>query len=172
MMRFYLHDNGRHAVGGGEPGVWQQSMQDLMAWAERGITPPPSTRYVIRNGQVIPAAEAAARHGLQPVMNLTANGGSRAIVGVNQPVSLASKIEMPPNTGQVVQYGWTVAGKADPMTVVDKPQPLVAVSRTISFPAPGTYVVRLTVNGQRDGLVNPVNQTLLQNWKEIQVVVQ
>ena len=37
---------------------------------------------------------------------------------------------------------------------------------------PGTYVVRLTVNGQRDGLVNPPNQTLLQNWKEVRVVVQ
>jgi hypothetical protein len=172
MMRFYLHDNGRHAVGGGEPGVWQQSMQDLMAWAERGITPPPSTRYTIRNGQVIPAADAAARHGLQPVMNLTANGGSRAVVGVNQPVSLASKIEMPPHTGQIVQYSWTIDGKADPMTVVDKPQPLVDVNRTMSFDKPGTYVVRLTVNGQRDGLVNPANQTLLQNWKEIQVVVQ
>jgi hypothetical protein len=172
MMRFYLHDNGRHAVGGGEPGVWQQSMQDMMAWAEKGIAPPPSTSYVIRNGQVIPATEAAARHGLQPVMNLTANGVARATIGVNQPVELAAKLEMPPATGQIVQYSWTIAGTADPMTVVDKPQPLVNVTRTITFPAPGTYVVRLTVNGQRDGLVDPPNQTLLQNFKEVRVVVQ
>jgi hypothetical protein len=172
MMRFYLHDNGRHAFGGGEPGIFQQSMQDLMAWAEKGIAPPPSTNYTIRNGQVIPPDNAAERGGLQPVMNLTANGVARATVGVNQPVNLASKIEMPPNTGQVVQYNWTIDGKADPMTVVDKPQPLVNANRTISFPAPGTYVVRLTVNGQRDGLVNPANQTLLQNFKEVRVVVQ
>lgn len=172
MMRFYLHDNGRHAVGGGEPGIFQQSIQDLMAWAEKGVAPPPSTTYVIRNGQVTPPDNAAERHGLQPVMNLTANGVARAMVGVNQPVNLASRIEMPPNTGQIVQYGWTIDGKADPMTVVDKPQPLVNVSRSISFDKPGTYVVRLTVNGQRDGLVNPANQTLLQNWKEVRVVVQ
>jgi hypothetical protein len=172
MMRFYLHDNGRHAVGGGEPGIFQQSIQDLMAWAEKGIAPPPSTSYVIRNGQVIPATQAADRHGLQPVMSLTANDLARAMVGVNQPVNLVSKIEMPPATGKIVQYSWTIAGTADPMTVVDKPQPLVNVNRTITFDKPGTYVVRLTVNGQRDGLVAPANQTLLQNFKEVRVVVQ
>jgi hypothetical protein len=172
MMRFYLHDNGRHAVGGGEPGIFQQSMQDMMAWVERGITPPPSTSYTIRNGQLVPPNNAAERHGLQPVMSLTANGVSRATVGINQPVSLAAKVEMPPKTGQVVQYNWTVQGTADPMTVLDKPQPLVNVNRTISFDKPGTYVVRLTVNGQRDGLVAPSNLTLLNNFQEVRVVVQ
>jgi hypothetical protein len=172
MMRFYLHDNGRHAVGGGEPGIFQQSIQDLMAWVEKGIAPPPSTSYTIRNGQVIPPDYAAERHGLQPVMSFTANGVARAMVGVNQPVNLVAKLEMPPMTGQIVQYNWTISGTADPMTVVDKPQPLVNVNRTITFDKPGTYVVRLTVNGQRDGLVAPANQTLLQNFKEVRVVVQ
>ena len=172
MMRFYLHDNGRHAVGGGEPGIFQQSIQDLMAWAEKGIAPPPSTSYTIRNGQVIPATQAADRHGLQPVMNLTANGVARALVGVNQPVSLAAKLEMPPATGQIVKYNWTIAGVNEAATLVNKPQPLVNVSRTINFDKPGTYVVRLTVNGQRDGLVAPANQTLLQNFREVRVVVQ
>jgi hypothetical protein len=171
-MRFYMHDNGRHASGGGEPGVFQQSIQDLMAWAEKGIAPPPSTSYTIRNGQVIPPDNAADRHGLQPVMSFTANGGARATVGVNQPVNLGGKLEMPPKTGQIVQYSWTIDGKADPMTVVDKPRPLVEVSRTITFDKPGTYVVRLTVNGQRDGLLKPANQTLMQNFKEVRVVVQ
>jgi hypothetical protein len=172
MMRFYLHDNGRHAVGGGELGIFQQSIQDLMAWAEKGIAPPPSTSFTIRNGQVIPPDTAAERHGLQPVMNLTANDVARATVGVNQPVKLAAKLEMPPMTGQIVQYKWTISGAADPMTVLDKPQPLVEVNRTITFDQPGTYVVRLTVNGQRDGLVDPPNQTLLPNFKEVRVVVQ
>ncbi len=172
MMRFYLHDNGRHAVGGGAPGIFQQSIQDLMAWAEKGIAPPPSTSYTIRNGQVIPPDDAAARHGLQPVMSLTANGAARATVGVNQPVNLVAKLEMPPATGKIVQYGWTIAGTEDPATVVDKPQPLVNVNRSITFDKPGTYVVRLTVNGQRDGLLNPPNQTLLENYREVRVVVQ
>jgi hypothetical protein len=172
MMRFYLHDNGRHAVGGGEPGIFQQSMQDLMAWAEKGIAPPPSTSYTIRNGQVIPATQAADRHGLQPVMSLTANDVARATVGINQPVKLASRVEMPPATGQIVKYNWTIAGVNEAATLVDQPQPLINLYRTISFDKPGTYVVRLTVHGQRDGLVAPANQTLLQNFKEVRVVVQ
>jgi hypothetical protein len=198
MMRFYLHDNGSHAVGGGEPGIFQQAMQDLMAWAEKGIAPPPSTNYTIKNGQLVLPDNAADRRGLQPAMNLTANGVERVTVGVNQPVNLASRIEMPTTTGLIVQYGWTIAdlaaapppgqggrggrglpdagiapaGAANPMTDVDKPQPLVNVDRTITFDKPGTYVVRLTVKGQRDGLVAPANQTLLQNYKEVRVVVQ
>ena len=172
MMRFYLHDNGSHATGGGEPGIFQQSMQDLMAWVERGIAPPPSTRYTVRNGQVFAAEKAVDRHGLQPVINFTANGSARAAVGVNQPVKLAATLEMPPKTGQIVQYNWTIAGTADAPTIVEKPQPLVNVDRTITFPSPGTYVVRLSVNGQRDGLVAPTNRTLLQNFKEVRVVVQ
>ena len=106
---------------------------------------------------------------------------------------------MPPATGVIVQYGWTItdlatvpppgqfgrgggalpgfgiaptAGTASPMTDVDKPQPLVNVNRAITFDKPGTYVVRLTVKGQRDGVVAPANQTLLQNFKEVRVVVQ
>ena len=46
---------------------------------------------------------------------------------------------LPPNTGEIVQYSWSIDGKADPMTVVDKPQPAVSVNRTITFDKPGTY---------------------------------
>ncbi len=198
MMRFYLHDNGSHAEGAGQPGIFQQSIQDMMAWVEQGIAPPPSTRYTVRKGQVILPDDAADRRGLQPVINLEANGGDRAVVGVNQPVSLIAKLEMPPGTGQIVQYKWTIAGDDEAMTVIDKPretgeverfsstlgdnnevatvldtpQPLVHVKHSITFTQPGTYVVRLNVNGQRDGLVAPGNRTLVQNYRDVRVVVE
>jgi hypothetical protein len=172
MMRFYLHDNGRHATGGGQPGIFRQSIIDLMAWVEKGVVPPPSSRYTIKNGQVILEPKAADRHGLQPVMDLTANGGSRATVAVKQPVNLVARLEMPPATGKIVQYNWTVADTAEASTTVARPQPLVKLNRTLTFDKPGSYVVRLTVNGQRDGLVDPADQTLLENFKEIRVVVE
>lgn len=172
MMRIYLHDNGSHSTGGGEPGIFQQSIQDLMAWVEQGVAPPPSTRYTIRNGQVILPDDAAERGGLQPVMNLTADGGARTTVEVNQPVKLAAKIEVPPGTGKIVQYNWTVGDSADPATIVEQPQPRVEIDRTLRFDKAGTYVIRLTVYGQRDGLSNPANQTLLRNFKEVRVVVR
>src|SRR5262249_18713575 len=149
-----------------------QSMQDMMAWVEKGVTPPPSTSYTIRDGQVVPPASAAARGGLQPVMSLSANGAARAVVAVNQPVKLAGKLEAPPGTGQIVQYGWTVGGAAEPATALAKPQPRVDVDRSVSFDKPGEHVVRLTVNGQRDGLLKPANQTLMENYQEVRVVVQ
>jgi PKD domain len=198
MMRFYLHDNGSHAEGAGQPGIFQQSIQDMMAWVEQGVSPPPSTRYTVRNGQVILPDNAADRLGLQPVIKLKANGGDRAVVGVNQPVSLVAKLEMPPETGQIVQYSWTVAGDAEAVAVIDKPRetgevarysmvigaaddavtvletplPLVKVNHTITFAKPGTYVVRLNVNGQRDGLLAPGNRTLVQNYRDVRVIVE
>ncbi|MEJ6009570.1 PKD domain-containing protein [Novosphingobium aquae] len=171
-MRFYLHDNGRHAAGAGEPGVWQQSIQDLMAWAEKGIAPPKSTAYAIRNGQVIPPDDAAARGGLQPVMDLKVNGGTRAKAAAGQPVTLRASFAMPPKTGMIVQYGWSIEGKADVPNVLAKPQVSSSASRTISFDKPGIYTVRLTVSGQRDGLINPANMALPQNWQEVKVVVE
>ena len=171
-MRFYLHDHGNHSTGGGQLGVFRQSLQDLMAWAEKGVAPPSSTHYKIVNGQVIPAKEAADRGGLQPVVNFTANGADRVVVAANQPVNLVAKLEMPPRTGQIVRYNWTVAGTADAPVVMAKPQPLVNLTRAVTFDKPGTYVVRLSVEGQRDGLAAPANQTLLQNYKEVRVVVE
>jgi hypothetical protein len=171
MMRFYLHDNGSHTTGGGEPGIFQQSIQDLMAWAEKGIAPPLSTRYTIRNGQVVSAPRAADRHGLQPVLTLTANGAPRAVVRVGEPVNLVGLAEMPPRAGQVMQYNWIVAGAADPATNLAEPRPRAEVKRTVSFDKPGTYTVRLTVHGQRNGLVDPPDRTLLRNFKDVRIVV-
>ena len=170
--RFYLHDHGNHSTGGGQPGIFRQSLLDLMAWAEKGVAPPPSSRYTIRGGQVVLAGEARARGGLQPVVTFTANGGDRVVVGVNQPVNLVGKLEMPPKTGRIVQYGWTVAGTTEAPTIVATPQPLVNVTRTVQFDKPGTYVVRLSVNGQRDGQAAPANLALLQNYQEVRIVVQ
>lgn len=100
MMRIYPHENGSHTSGGGEPGIFQQSIQDLIAGAEQGSAPPPSTRYTVRNGQVILPDNAAERGGLQPVMSLTAYGNARTTVEVNQSVKLAAKLEMPPGDRQ------------------------------------------------------------------------
>ena len=62
--------------------------------------------------QVILAEKASERHGLQPVVHLTANGKIRAEAGVNQPVNLSGTIEMPPSAGKVIKYDWYL-GKSD-----------------------------------------------------------
>jgi len=144
------------------------------------------------------AKSAAERGGLQPVIDLSADGKDRATVGTGAPIELTARLEMPPETGLIVKYGWTIANEAEGATVLekpqetggvekyswtfsdaaeavttlDKPQPLVELARTVTFSDPGTYVVRLKVSGQRDGLPDPANQTLLQNFRDVRVVVE
>jgi hypothetical protein len=56
-------------------GILQQALRDLAAWVETGAAPPPSTSYKVVDGQVVVPTAAAERQGLQPVVNITANGG-------------------------------------------------------------------------------------------------
>lgn len=172
MLRTYYQERGGHTNGGIVGGVFNQALIDMMAWAEKGVAPKPSSNWAFELPltQVILSPDAAVRKGLQPVVNVTVNGSDRATVSVNQPVSLVASLEMPPSTGRIVQYDWTY-GAATDATVLPKPMQKVNVTRTVSFTAPGNYVIRLTANGQRDGLVDPDNQTLAQNYKEVRVIV-
>ena len=55
-------------------------------------------------------------------MSLSANGSDRAAVDINQPVNFSAKLEMPPGTGQIVRYNWTIADADKAVTVIEKPQ--------------------------------------------------
>ena len=175
MLRLYYQERGGHTNGGIVSGIFNQSLLDLMAWAEQGIAPKPSSRFTFQLPltQVILQPEAAGRLGLQPVINLTANGGvDVAVVGVNQPVNFVAKLQMPPTTGTITQFSWDFGSGTEAATVLASPQPLVNVTRTVTYATPGTRVVRLNVEGQRDGLAASANQTNLQNFKEVRVTVQ
>ncbi|MEO7739483.1 MAG: PKD domain-containing protein [Novosphingobium sp.] len=156
-------------------GILNQTLLDLAAWAERGITPLPSSRYRRdAMNQVVLPKSAAERQGLQPVVELTANGSIRAEVSVNQPVTLAAKIDMPRGAGKIVHYAWylgTADTRFEPATELRKPSTHVDLKRTVSFAAPGEYSITLRVNGQRSGLTDVNGTTLLQNIGRVRVVV-
>lgn len=172
MLRVYYQERGGHTNGGIVGGVFNQALIDMMAWAEKGVAPKPSSRWTFElpMTQVILSPEASIRKGLQPVVAITVNGSDHARVGVNQPVKLAGRLEMPPATGRIVQYDWTF-GTATDATIVPKPMQRIDVTRTVSFTAPGDYIIRLTANGQRDGLVDPADRTVARNFKEVRVTV-
>lgn len=173
MLRVYYQERGGHTNAGIVGGVFNQALIDMLAWAEKGIPPKPSSRwsFELPLTQVILSPDAAVRKGLQPVVNVTVNGSDHATAEVNQPVTLVASLAMPPATGTIVQYDWTY-GTATDATILPRPMPKVDLSRTISFTAPGDYIIRLTASGQREGLVNPDNQTLAQNYKEVRVIVK
>jgi len=188
MFRLYYQENGIHgAFLDNLPGklgtsviptggILHQVLLDLADWAERGIAPRPSTRYRIDSmNQVVVPSTAKERGGLQPLVHLTVNGKDRADVGVNQPVNLVGKIEMPPGTGKIVEYDYYVGSsdyKFEPATKLSQPQTRVSLTRTISFPKQGEYVIALRTAGQRDGKGDASGTTPLINIDRVRVVVR
>jgi len=188
MFRVYYQENGIHgAFLDSLPGkfgtlviptggILNQALLDLADWVERGVAPRPSTRYRIDSmNQVVVPTTAKERGGLQPLVHLSANGKDRAEVGVNQPIKLVGKIEMPPGAGKIVEYDYYVGGSDytfEPATKLAKPQTRVSLTRTISFPNPGEYVITLRTAGQRDGKGDASGTTPLINCDRVRVVVR
>ena len=135
-------------------GVLEQALRDLAAWVEHGIPPPPSTGYVLDDGQIQLPATAVARRGIQPVVNLTANGGVRAEVAVGETVRFSALVEVPPGTGTIVAAEWDFEGSGDfpvaePLTNEDMSYESLTITRDYSFAAPGTYFPALRVTSHR-----------------------
>ena len=78
--------------------------------SKRARRRPPIPSYRVVDGQVVAPATARARHGIQPVVTIAANGGARAEVAVGQPVRFTGTITAPPGTGMVVRAEWDFEG--------------------------------------------------------------
>jgi hypothetical protein len=133
-------------------GALQQALRDVSAWVERGMRPA-ETQYEMIDSQVNLPANATARKGIQPVIELQANGGVRADVKVNQSVTFTATIEVPPNAGKLVAAEWDFEGVGTYPTPaqIHSPQMLVRLSTTHSFGKPGTYFTVLRATSQRQG---------------------
>jgi hypothetical protein len=135
-------------------GVLYQALRDVSAWVEKGVPPPASTNYRIVDGQVIVLPTAAERRGIQPVVTLKANGGTRADVQVGQTVTFTGIIDVPAHTGKIVKAEWDFdgAGTFPVIGHLKASSPTRAtVTATYSFSKPGTYFVALRATSQRDG---------------------
>ena len=152
-------------------GALQQALRDVSAWVEKGVRPA-DTRYEVTQSQVTVPATAAQRQGIQPIVELQANGGVRTQVKVSQPVRFTATIEVPPNAGTVVAAEWDFEGAGDyPVSApIDNPQSVVRLSATHSFAKPGTYFAVLRATSQRQGdATTPYGR--IQNIARVRVVV-
>ena len=100
-------------------GEFQQALLDLDAWVAHRVQPPASTNYSIdANNQVQLAAAAVKRHGVQPVVTLTArtrasahgSRGQRIYVAAGQPVTFSVDAQVPPGAGKIVKVEWDFEG--------------------------------------------------------------
>ncbi|EXA29790.1 hypothetical protein FOVG_18774 [Fusarium oxysporum f. sp. pisi HDV247] len=91
-------------------GLCEQHLRDLSIWCETGVYPSTPTNYTISNSQVRLPATATERKGIQPVVNLTINGGKRAEVKTGSIVTFKVHVEVPPGAGKVVSLEWDFEG--------------------------------------------------------------
>jgi hypothetical protein len=170
------HDNPQtpagHARTVSYAGALQQALRDLAAWVEKGERPA-DTRYFVVDTQVQVPAAAAERGGVQPVVELKANGAARAEVAVGEPVSFTGTIETPPGAGAVVAAQWDFEGVGDyPVEAeIGLPQPRVTLSAAHAYTKPGTYFPVLRAASQRQG--DPrTPYCRVQNLARVRVVVR
>jgi hypothetical protein len=182
-FRLWFTDHANHGdfAVPGEPthivsylGVLQQALLDLSNWVENGIAPTASTTYQLADGQVIVPQTAQERKGIQPVVNLKANGGKRAEVSVDGKVSLSAVIEVPGGQGSIVGVEWDVDGTgrfATEEKITSTSQEKMTLTKTHSFSKPGTYFITLRAVSQRRGNAQ-TPFTRIRNLDRVRVIVK
>lgn len=155
-------------------GVLHQALRDVAAWVEEGVPPSPSTSYRFVDGQIVVPPTAAERGGIQPVVNVLANGNTRADVSVGQAVSFSAEIEVPPGTGEIIVAEWDFDGAGTFPIASDLPPSsasTVQVTATHTFTEPGTYFPTLRATSHREGdLETPFAR--IHNLGRVRVVVK
>ena len=155
-------------------GVLHQALRDVSAWVEKGVPPPPSSTYEVIDGQVRVSATAAERNGIQPVVNLAANGHARADVAVGQRVRFSAVVEVPARTGRIVSAEWDLQGDGAYTAVQGfkgSSGTRIALKATHAFSKPGTYFAALRATSQRQGDAKTL-YARIHNLGRVRVVVR
>jgi hypothetical protein len=156
-------------------GVLEQALRDLAAWVEQGVAPPASTAYELVDGQIVVAPTAAERGGIQPVVTLTANGGTRAEVVAGETVDLAALVEVSSGAGTIVAAAFDFEGTGEFADVVPFGNEATSYTSTTftashTFTTPGTFFPSLHVTAQRRGQMDE-RFARVENLGRVRVVV-
>jgi hypothetical protein len=161
-------------------GELQQALLDLDSWVTHGAQPPATSGYrITADDQVQVAPTAEQRHGVQPVLTLTAHAhGDQSAEGsvtahAGEAVTFTVRATDPQGAGKITRIEWDYTG-AGSFPVSQQPSRIAAVvsaTGTYTFPTPGTYYVYVRVTSQQDGNPDtPYGQ--VQNLAGIQVIVR
>jgi len=138
------------------------------------VVPPASSEFELVDGQVHVPRTAAARRGVQAVVDLTVDGSVRADVGVGEPVKFAALIEVPAGAGTIVAAEWDFDGSAEyPLAepYLDGSANRLNVRASHTYDEPGTYFPALRVTTQRQGDLDTPHARI-QNLGRVRVVVR
>ncbi|MCU1594590.1 MAG: hypothetical protein JWO12_1982 [Frankiales bacterium] len=151
--------------------IIEQSLADLITWVEDGVKPV-GTTYDYVDGKVVLPPSAAERGGIQPVIEVSVDGGQRAEVTVGTPVTVTVHAEVPPGAGTLTSLAWDIDGTgAFPVSeALDGTQASLTATHTQVYDKPGTYFVTARVTSRRDGDVTALDKQL-PNLAQVRVVV-
>ncbi|KAL3489794.1 hypothetical protein BJX62DRAFT_238772 [Aspergillus germanicus] len=160
--RLYYNDHADHQMGPVPQslqtrlvdftGIYEHLLRDLSAWIENGTEPPVASRYFINDGQVAIPARAAERRGVQPVVELTVDGGNRSEVGVGETVLFQVRAEAVPGTGKIVSVEWDFNGTGEFVAgELRKASKKVDMRVRHAYDAVGTFFPTVRVAVHRDG---------------------
>jgi hypothetical protein len=188
--RLWYMDNAEHGPiqASSSPGVTQdhivdywgeteEALLDVDAWVVGNVPPPATTGYTINSlDQVQLAPDAGQRHGVQPVVYLSAAArgnfpGQVVHVGVGEPVALTMVAQAPAGAGSIVKVEWDLQSSG---SFVSGPQlrfgSTSVAGQTVSFSQPGTYFPVVRVTAQPNGSPSSPFE-LVQNLASVRVVV-
>jgi hypothetical protein len=139
---------------------------------EKGIAPPVSTSYEVMDGQVVVAAEATDRRGLQPVVSLTVNGDAMCRHRDGRRSDLPRAIaQVPDGAGEIVSIEWDFDGAGDfPVRESVNTGDRAVVEQRHSLAVPGTYFSAVRVAAHRDGDTR-TPYARIQNLARVRIVV-
>jgi hypothetical protein len=128
------------------------ALRDLAAWAEGRGLPADSTSYKVTAQQVSVAATAAERHGIQPVVTLSANGKTACDAAVGSTVTLHARAEVPAGGGKIVSVEWDFLGTGEfTVNSLKKPVTAIDVTATTVYKSIGTVLPNVRIKAQREG---------------------
>jgi hypothetical protein len=161
-------------------GALRQALLDLSDWVERGIKPRPSTVYSVEDNQIMVPEKAADRLGLQPTVQLTANGSACATVKAGEAVTLRAEIQVPQGAGKITHADFDFEeerampltnGYQTPGVVCDAGQDCVTATVSHIYDTPGTYFASVRVKMQRNG--DPCDPfTQVKNLARARIIVE
>jgi hypothetical protein len=156
-------------------GGLNQALIDLANWVEKNDEPIPSSNYSINIGQVEIGDTAKERGGLQPVVNLMANGSKCAYVKKGEEVTFVAEAEVPNRAGTLTFVEWSFEGEKD-FPVKGEFELSNGGQNGISkmvhkFENSGTYFGVVRVKAERNGNKNALF-TQIRNIDRVRVVVE
>jgi len=153
-------------------GVLYQALLDVSKWVEKGEAPAANTHYTVNNGQVAIADDSRILGGLQPTIDLLANGSKKAIVKPGETVRFTAELDVPNENERLLEAEWVFDDKA---AEVQKTEELDGTNKSISsehsYAKPGIYYAVLRVTSCRGGF-EADNFTKIKNLARVRIVVQ